>query len=197
MSGRDKVLFATEVDVDRPPVLTDGPLELKLVEALPDMCSEHGLPSVEDRPFVVNSQGMPLSEIPTARVFLRSMRPPWRPDDNYGIQARLRFDCPACEFCLQDVKRYRRIAQVALLAVVAVFAGLAVAVPLHLEQLYVPLALAVVPGCFFALAVAVVSWSRSGFFADVWLTHETEHLIVSAHPDFVAAVDQLRAESPD
>ncbi|MEV2225211.1 hypothetical protein AB0E01_35860 [Nocardia vinacea] len=84
----------------------------------------------------------------------------------------------------------------ALLAVALTFAAIVVARLLGIEQLYVPLGFAVVPGCFpIALAVAVVSLTRSGYFADVWLTDTTDQLIVSAHPDFVTAVELRRAES--
>lgn len=196
VTGRPQVLFETEVDSDRVPVLSTAPLELILVEALPDMCSEHGLPSVERRPFVVNSMGMPGSELPTMRVFIRSFTLPGRPEQNYGVQARLRFEYPACELCLGEVGRFRRIALLALLVIVSTAVVLAVAIVLGIEQLYVPAALAAVPGCFpVALAVAAVAWTRSGYFADVWLSDSTEHLIVSAHPDFATAVEQRRAES--
>lgn len=198
MTGRQKVLFETEVDPDRVPVLTEAPLELILGESLPDVCSEHGLPSLENRPFAVNSVGQPGSEIPTMRVFLRSIRPPWKPQENYGVQARLRFECPACEYCLYEVGRFRRNALLALLLVVITIAALTVAIVFDIEQLYVPLGFAAVPGCFpVALAVALVAWTRSGYFADVWLADTTEQLIVSAHPDFVTAVERLRAESHD
>ncbi len=54
-------------------------------------------------------------------------------------------------------------------------------------------ALAVVPGCLpVAAVVGIVAWTRSDYFADVWLTDTTEQLIVSAHPDFVTVVDQRR-----
>ncbi|MFI6366630.1 hypothetical protein ACIBG0_28220 [Nocardia sp. NPDC050630] len=97
---------------------------------------------------------------------------------------------------MYEVRRFRRIALLALLAVVLTFGAILVARLLHVEQLYVPLAIAGVPGCFpIVLAVAVVAWTRSRYFADVWLTDTTDQLIVSAHPDFVTAVDQRRAES--
>jgi hypothetical protein len=198
VTGRQKVLFDTESDPDRVPILSTAPLELKLAESLPDVCSEHGLPSIESRPFVVNSMGQPGSEIPTMRVFLGSIRLPWKPQENYGVQARLRFECPACEYCLAEVRRFQRIALLMLSAVVVTIGALVAAVLFGVEQLYVPLGFAAVPGCFpIALAVGVVAWTRSDYFADVWLTDSTEQLIVSAHPDFVTAVDRLRAESRD
>ncbi|WP_280401003.1 hypothetical protein [Nocardia carnea] len=190
------MLFETEVDTDRIPAFSAAPLELILVEKFPDVCSEHGLPSVESRPFVVNSMGMPGSELPTLRVFLRSITLPARPQRNYGFQARVRFEYPACELCLREIVRSRRIALLALLAVVLTGAALAAAIVLGVEQLYIPLGLAAVPGCFpVALAVAVIAWTRSGYFADVWLSDTTDHLIVSAHPDFATAVDRRRAGS--
>ncbi|MFE9327209.1 hypothetical protein ACIHDR_37020 [Nocardia sp. NPDC052278] len=83
-----------------------------------------------------------------------------------------------------------------MLTVALTFAALLVARLLGVEQLYLPLTFAVLPGCFpIALAVAVVAWTRSRYFADVWLTDTTDHLIVSAHPGFVTAVEQRRAES--
>jgi hypothetical protein len=58
------------------------------------------------------------------------------------------------------------------------------------------LAFAILPGCFpIGLLLIVVTWQRSGYFADVWMTDSTSHLIVFAHPDFIAAVEQRRAES--
>ncbi|WP_280415030.1 hypothetical protein [Nocardia carnea] len=193
MTGRPRVLFDTEVDPDRAPAFSSAPLELKLIEALPDMCSEHGLPAVERRPFVVNSQGLPGSEMPSIGVFFRSIKPPWRPQQNYGIQARLRFECPACEYCLSEAGKFRRIALLALSAIVATVVAIVVAVVFGVEQLAVPLALAVVPGCLpVAAVVGIVAWTRSDYFADVWLTDTTEQLIVSAHPDFVTVVDQRR-----
>lgn len=198
MTGRQKVLFDTEPDPDRVPILSTAPLELKLAESLPDVCSEHGLPSIESRPFVVNSMGQPGSEIPTMRVFLGSIRLPWKPQENYGVQARLRFECPACAYCLAEVRRFQRIALLMLSAVVVTIGALVAAVLFGVEQLCVPLGFAAVPGCFpIALAVGVVAWMRSDYFADVWLTDSTEQLIVSSHPDFVTAVDRLRAESRD
>jgi hypothetical protein len=195
VTGREKVLFDTEVNPDRIPVLTSAPLELILIESMPDVCSEHGLPSVGSRSFTVRSNG-PGSEMPTARTFLRSMRWPWQPRESRGPDALLRFECPACDYCSYEVRRFRRISLLALLAVALTFAAIVVARLLGIEQLYVPLGFAVVPGCFpIALAVAVVSWTRSGYFADVWLTDTTDQLIVSAHPDFVTAVELRRAES--
>ncbi|MFD6220831.1 hypothetical protein [Nocardia asteroides] len=197
MTSRQQVVFGTEVDPDWLPVFTTpGPMELVLAEAMPEMCSEHGLPAVGRREFAVNSAG-PLSEVPTMRQLLRSMMErsglPWfQPDP---VVARVRFACPICEFCGQEIRRSRGIAVAALLVVVLTIAGLVAAVSLELSQLYAPLALAVVPGCMpIALLVAVLAWSRSGFFADVWMNQEADELIVSAHPDFVAAVAQCRAE---
>lgn len=196
VTGRPQVLFETEVDTDHVPVFSTAPLELILAEALPEMCSEHGLPAVEKRPFVVNSMGMPGSELPTMRVFLRSLTLPGRPGQNYGVQARLRFEYPACKLCLGEVRRFRRIALLALLVIVSTAAVLAAAIVLGIEQLYVPAGLAAVPGCLpVALAVGAVAWTRSGYFADVWLSDTTDHLIVSAHPDFATAVDRRRADS--
>ncbi|MEU1524881.1 hypothetical protein ABZ413_22030 [Nocardia rhamnosiphila] len=198
MTGRQKVLFDTEPDPDRVPILSTAPLELKLAESLPDVCSEHGLPAIESRPFVVNSMGQAGSEIPTMRVFLRSIRPPWKPQENYGVQARLRFECPACEYCLYEVRRFRRRALLALSAVVLTLGALVAAILFEVAQLYVPLGFTAVPGCFpIAVAVGLVAWMRSDYFADVWLTDSTEQLIVSAHPDFATAVDRLRAKSRD
>ncbi|WP_416564326.1 hypothetical protein [Nocardia testacea] len=198
MTGRERVLFDTEVSPDRLPILSTAPLELELAESLPDVCSEHGLPSVESRPFVVNSMGQPGSEIPTMRGFLGSIKLPWKPGENYRVQARLRFECPACEYCLYEVRRFRRRALLALSAVVLTLAALVAAVLFEVEQLYVPLGFAAVPGCFpIASAVGLIAWMRSDYFADVWLTDSTEQLIVSAHPDFVAAANRLRARERD
>ncbi|WP_029894820.1 hypothetical protein [Nocardia brasiliensis] len=123
------------------------------------------------------------------------MRWPWQPRESRGPDALLRFACPACEYCRYEVRRFRRFALLAVLAIVLAFAVIAAARLLHLDQLYLPLAFAVVPGCFpIALAVAIVTWSRSGYFADVWLTDSAEHLTVSAHPDFADAVEQRRLD---
>ncbi|WP_433577529.1 hypothetical protein [Nocardia brasiliensis] len=82
-----------------------------------------------------------------------------------------------------------------MLVVILIFAAIAAARLLRLDQLYLPLAFAVIPGCFpIALAVAIVTWSRSSYFADVWLTDSTDHLVVSAHPDFADAVEQRRSD---
>ncbi|MGW6729498.1 hypothetical protein ACWF9G_26655 [Nocardia sp. NPDC055029] len=86
---------------------------------------------------------------------------------------------------------------VALLAIPLTIAAIITARLLGLEQFYLPLAFAVVPGCMpIALLVAVLAWSRSGFFADVWMNQDADQLIVSAHPDFAAAVERNRAETP-
>ncbi|WP_280395927.1 hypothetical protein [Nocardia brasiliensis] len=192
MSSRRRVLFETAVNPQWAPVLTSAPLELILAEDLPDLCSEHGLPAVETRSCTVRTNG-PGSELPTVRSFLRSMRWPWQPRESRGPDALLRFACPACEYCLYEVRRFRRFALLAVLAIILTFAAIAAARLLHLDQLYLPLAFVVVPGCFpLALAAAIVTWSRSGYFADVWLTDSTDHLTVSAHPDFAAAVEQRR-----
>ncbi|WP_157107415.1 hypothetical protein [Nocardia grenadensis] len=132
------------------------------------------------------------------RAFLGSIRPPWKPRENYGVQACLRFEYPACEYCMHEVRRFRRVALLMLLIVVATSGALVAAVVFRVEQLYVPLGFAAVPGCFpIAMAVGLVSWMRSDYFADVWLTDSAEQLIVSSHPDFVTAVDRLRAEAGD
>ncbi|MEV6214336.1 hypothetical protein [Nocardia sp. NPDC051833] len=192
MTSRQQVVFGTVVDPDWVPVFTTpGPMELVLAEAMPEVCSEHGLAAVERRSVFVNSHG-PHSEWPTLRGMLMSVAP-FRP--RLPVAARVRFDCPACEFCLAGIRRSRWIAVLALLAVVLTIAGIFTAVSLELRQLYVPLALAFLPGCVpIALLVAVLAWSRSGFFADVWMNQDADELIVSAHPDFVAAVAQCRAE---
>ncbi|WP_280406361.1 hypothetical protein [Nocardia brasiliensis] len=121
------------------------------------------------------------------------MRWPWQPRESRGPDALLRFACPACEYCRYEVKRFRRFALLAVLAIVLAFAVIAAARLLHLDQLYLPLTFAVIPGCLpIALSVAIVTWSRSGYFADVWLTASTKHLAVSAHPDFADAAEQRR-----
>ncbi|WP_433491451.1 hypothetical protein [Nocardia grenadensis] len=132
------------------------------------------------------------------RSFLGSIRPPWKPRENYGVQACLRFEYPACEYCMHEVRRFRRVALLMLLIVVATIGALVAAVVFRVEQLYVPLGFAAVPGCFpIAMVVGLVSWMRSDYFADVWLTDSAEQLIVSSHPDFVTAVDRFRAEAGD
>ncbi|MFE1592799.1 hypothetical protein [Nocardia sp. NPDC058705] len=189
---RRQVLFDTEVDPEWVPVLSATPMELVLAEAMPQVCSEHGLAAVDRRAFVVNSSG-PNSEMPTVRVLLSSM-PYWRRLNTPAAQARVRFECPACEYCLAEVRRFRWIAVLSLLAVLLTIAALLTATRFGLEQFYLPLALAVVPGCMpIALLSAVLAWSRAGYFADVWMNATADQLIVSAHPDFVAAVERNRA----
>lgn len=196
MTFRQQVVFDTEVDPDWQPVFTTpGPVELVLAEHMPEVCSEHGLPAVGHRRFAVNSAG-PLSEVPTARQLLRSVfeksRLPWvQPDP---VVARVTFSAPVCEFCLQEIRRSRQIALTVLLAILSTLAVLVAVVLLELGQLYVPLGFAVVPACFpIATFVALLAWSRGGFFADVWMNQDADQLIVSAHPEFVAAVAQSRA----
>lgn len=186
---RGRVVFGTDVDPDRTPTVATAPMELVLTEAMPQLCSEHGIAAHETRCFAVDSSG-PLAEMPTPRTMLRSMRPGRREP----VSARVRFECPACEFCLHEVRRFRRIAVLALLAIPLVIVAVLVARALELESLYLPLAFLIVPGCMpIALLVAMLSWSRSGYFADVWMNETADQLIVSAHPDFVAAVERNRA----
>ncbi|WP_446223850.1 hypothetical protein ACTWPB_00820 [Nocardia sp. IBHARD005] len=186
MSERKEVLFETVVDPDWVPILTTAPLELILVEPLPDVCSEHGLPAVESRSFIVNSHG-PGSQMPTIREFFRYVQLPWRQPVQSVPVARLRFECPACEYCVYEVRRYRRIALSALLIVTLSLVALAVAILAHIEWLYIPLGFLAVPGCFpIAMIAGMLAWSKSGYFADVWLADDTNHLIVSADPDFAA-----------
>ncbi|MFE7719032.1 hypothetical protein ACFU44_08305 [Nocardia rhizosphaerihabitans] len=190
-TSRQQVIFDTEINPDLTPMFASAPTELVLAEPMPEVCSEHGLPAGESRACSVNSSG-PLSELPTARSFLRSMAPGQRAP----LEARVRFECPACEYCLHEVRRFRRIAVVALLAIPLTIAAIITARSLGLDQFYLPLAFAVVPGCMpIALLVAVLAWSRSGFFADVWMNQDADQLIVSAHPDFAAAVERNRAET--
>ncbi|MEV0548579.1 hypothetical protein [Nocardia salmonicida] len=83
-----------------------------------------------------------------------------------------------------------------LLFVPLTIAAIFIAKQLELEQFYLPLAFAVVPGCLpIALVTAMLAWSRSGYFADVWMNVTADQLIVSAHPDFVAAVERNRADT--
>lgn len=200
---RRQVVFDTEINPDWVPLLSATPMELVLAESMPQLCSEHGLPAVDSRACVVNSSG-PNSEMPTVRVLLSSMLPGRR----HPVEARVRFGCPACEHCLSEVRRFRWIAVLSLLAVLLTIATLVTATQLELRQFYLPLGFAVVPGCMpIALLSAVLAWSRSGYFADVWMNATANRLIVSAHPDFVAAVELNRAgtrrslgsvfESPD
>ena len=186
---RAQVVFDTEINPDWTPTLVTAPTELVLTEPMPGLCSEHGFTASETRSFAVNSSG-PLSELPTPRAMLRSMKPGRRDP----VLARVRFDCPACEFCLHEVRRFRRIALLALLAIPLTIAAVLIARALELEPLYLPLAFVIVPGCMpIALLVVMLSWSRSRYFADVWMNETADQLIVSAHPDFVAAVEQNRA----
>ncbi|MEV4154542.1 hypothetical protein AB0J48_16100 [Nocardia salmonicida] len=188
---RRQVVFDTEVNPDWVPILSATPMELVLAESMPQLCSEHGLPAVDSRAFVVNSSG-PNSEMPTVRVLLSSIPPSRR----RAAEARVRFQCPACEYCLSEVRRFRWIAMLSLLAVLLTIAALVTATQLELRQFYLPLALAVIPGCMpIALLTAVLAWSRSGYFADVWMNATADRLIVSAHPDFVAAVERNRADT--
>lgn len=188
MSGRREVRCETMVDPDWVPTLTTAPLELVLVEPLPGVCSEHGLPAVERRSFTVNSHGHG-SQMPSVREFFQYVQLPWRHPDTSGVEARLRFENPACEFCLYEVRRHRRIAWSALLAVVLSLVAAGVVILGRIEWLYVPAAFVVVPGCLPVLPViAALAWAKSDYFADVWLTHSTSHLVVSAHPDFAARI---------
>ncbi|MEV6275713.1 hypothetical protein [Nocardia sp. NPDC051832] len=182
--------FDTEINPAWPPA--PDPAELILAEPMPDLCSEHGLPAAENRSCTVNSSG-PLSVRPTVWAMLRTIKPPGAHRD--PVLARVRFDCPACEFCLRTARRYRRIALLALLAIPLIIAAVYAARAFELESLYLPLAFAIVPGCMpLAPMVAMLAWSRSGYFADVWLNESADQLIVSAHPDFVAAVEERRAD---
>ncbi|MFE7798672.1 hypothetical protein [Nocardia sp. NPDC057440] len=186
---RAQVVFDTEINPDWTPTLATAPTELVLTEPMPGLCSEHGFTAIETRSFAVNSSG-PLSELPTPRAMLRSMKRGRRDP----VLARVRFDCPACEFCLHEVRRFRRIALLALLAIPLAIAAVLIVRALELEPLYLPLAFVIVPGCMpIALLVAMLSWSRSRYFADVWMNETADQLIVFAHPDFVAAVEQNRA----
>lgn len=190
-TSRQQVVFDTEVDPDWIPFFTESPMELVPTESMPEVCIEHGLPAVEHRPFFVHSNG-PHSEWPTLRAMLMSVAPFVQ---RLPVEATVRFDCPACEFCLAEIRRSRWIAVLALLVVPLTIAGIFTAVSLELRQLYVPLAFAFLPGCMpIALLAATLAWSRSGFFADVWMNQDADQLIVSAHPDFAAAVERNRAE---
>lgn len=188
MSGRREVRCETMVDPDWVPTLATAPLALVLVAPMPDLCSEHGLPAVERRSCTVESHGHG-SEMPTLRGFFQYVPLPWRQDDTSGVRARLRFENPACEFCLYEIKRYRRIAWAALLAIVLSLIVVGIVVVARVEWLYLPIAFVVVPGCMPVLPlVAAIAWAKSDYFADVWLTHSTNHLVVSAHPDFAANI---------
>lgn len=186
---RTRVTFDTDVNPEWTPTLATAPTELVLTEPMPGLCSEHGELAIETRFCTVNSSG-PLSELPTPRAMLRSMNPGRRGP----VLARVRFDCPACEFCLHEVRRFRRIALLALSVIPLAIAAILTARALELESLYLPLTFVIVPGCVpIASLVAMLGWSRSRYFADVWMNETADKLIVSAHPDFVAAVEQNRA----
>ncbi|MFD4428625.1 hypothetical protein [Nocardia sp. NPDC058497] len=166
-------------------------MELVLAEPMPEVCSEHGLPASGHRPFIVHDRG-PFSEFPTLRVILRSALP----RERSLAAARLRFSYPVCELCRDEIRRSRWIAVAALLAIPLTIAAVLTVASLELRQLYVPLAFAVMPGCMpIALLVVMLGWSRAGYFADVWMNQDGDQLIVSAHPDFVAAVERNRAET--
>lgn len=181
------VAFDTTVNPERKPVLASAPIELVPLEALPGVCSEHGLPAVARPLCTVDSSG-PLSELPTWRSMLRFMK-----SGGDLPVARVRFECPACEYCLAGVRRSRWVAWSALLAVPVTIVAILLAARFGLEQLYIPLGFALLPGCMpLALMVALLSWSRSGYFADVWLNAD-DQLVVSAHPSFVAEVERSRA----
>lgn len=86
------------------------------------------------------------------------------------------------------------MAVLALLAIPLTIAGVLAARLFELEPVYLPLAFAVAPGCLpIVLLVAMLTWSRSRFFADVWMNGTADQLIVSAHPDFAAEVQSYRA----
>ncbi|MEV5838656.1 hypothetical protein [Nocardia sp. NPDC052112] len=190
---RQRVPFETDINPDRVPLLATAPTELILRESMPEICSEHGEPSVQFRPFTVSSSG-PGSELPTPRAVLRSLRPARRFEAGRA-QSILRFECPACAYCLCDIRRYRRIAGLLLLAIALTVIAVCIATYLGASRFYVPLTFAILPGCFpIGLLLAVVVWQRSRYFADVWLADTTGPLTVSAHPNFAVAVRQRRAE---
>ncbi|WP_410871712.1 hypothetical protein [Nocardia sp. A7] len=125
--------------------------------------------------------------MPTLREFFRYVPMPLREPVDLVSKSRLRFDCPACEFCVYEVRRYRRIALSALLIVTLSLVVLAVAILAHIEWLYIPLGFLAVPGSFpIATVAGMLAWAKSGYFADVWLTDDTHHLTVSADPEFTA-----------
>lgn len=194
-TSRRRVAFDTEVNPDWMPIVSATPMELVLAEQLPELCSEHGLPAVERRRFHVDSSG-PHSELPTVRRMWQTIAdasPFGHRSAGTAIAARVRFECPACELCMGEVRKFRRGALLALALVPLTIAAIVVAVNLGLEQLSVPLGFAVIPGCVpLALMAAVLWWSRSGYFADVWMNDEADQLIVSAHPDFAEAVERSR-----
>ncbi|MEV0356418.1 hypothetical protein AB0H71_10180 [Nocardia sp. NPDC050697] len=194
-TSRRRVVFDTEVNPDWVPILSAAPMELILTEPLPELCSEHGLPAVERRAFHVDSSG-PLSELPTVRRMLQTMvdaSPFGRRPAGTPTEARVRFECPACAFCLAEIRKFRWGALLALVLVPLTVAAIVVAVHFELDQFFVPLGFAVIPGCMpLALMAAVLWWGRSGYFADVWMNEKADQLIVSAHPDFADAVERAR-----
>lgn len=188
-----RVMFETGMKPDWEPRFRTAPTELVLLESMPEVCSEHGQPAVESRPFTVSSSG-PGSEIPSVRSVLRSLSTARRFEAGRA-QSYVRFECPACEDCLHGVRRYRRISRLLLLAIVLTFGAVFLARHFDAEQFYLPLAFAILPGCIpIGALLALVTSARSRYFADVWMTDSMSHLIVSAHPNFVTAVEQHRAE---
>ena len=139
-----QVAFDTEINPEWTLTFATATTERVLTEPMPALCSEHGLPAIETRSCAVNSNG-PLSERPSLRAFLRTMRAMRLFPRRDPVLARVRFECPACEFCLREVRRFRRIALLALLAVPLTIAAVLTAKSLELEKLYVPLAFAIVP----------------------------------------------------
>ncbi len=74
------------------------------------------------------------------------------------------------------------------MAMVLAVAAVYLARRYNAEQLYLPLAFVIVPGCFpIGLLAAILLWQRSSVFADVRMDRDHSRLIVNAHPEFVAA----------
>ncbi|WP_280266803.1 hypothetical protein [Nocardia wallacei] len=186
MVGRSEVRLAVRLRED----FADDPSEdgfvLQVADELPDVCTVHALPAVERRQRDIQFRRTDSGWVQeTARRQVG-----WMLRGITGAAAPkvvLEGEWPICRRCVRNSELFRALGSLILMAGVGLLFLLFVSIQLGYRL--TGLVIAIFPGWFpFATVVAMLAYIRSKTVIYFEPIGNATDVLVSAHPDFVAAV---------
>jgi hypothetical protein len=190
-TNKQDISLRVSVHPDEDMQYPGSPLHLVLSEPLPTICSDHGLPAVEQHdtqlPFVDRRAGA--EQLTFGRFLMRIVSRFWSRDRyNFDPDIVLHGAWPICPTCLSRARRFVRIGRTLSAAAAITVIALILALLQGARGLVVPLAFAAFPGWLpVGLLVIMGAFERAEIFAHARMTPDRAHVIISAHPNFVSA----------
>ena len=171
--------------------LSVAPLELEVIQPLPDVCAAHGRPAVSR--LLVRSLFYETTVHPRHPQTGRSMGRHPTP-----VSTIVAGEWPICDRCTRRRQWYHGTAGVLVLVMALnVIAMIVVARVLEYEPLIVPLAVATFPGSLpIGLIVALLLYEKGNTRVQVRPIDDERFLRVDAHPNFAAALHRIPSPPP-